>query len=42
MNHEQKDLHAKIAEIEEELEAENKKKSLIITCPIKNFIPIII
>ena len=26
MNHEQKDLHAKIAEIEEELEAENKKK----------------
>ena len=26
LNHEQKDLHAKIAEIEQELEAENKKK----------------
>ena len=26
LNHEQKELHAKIAEIEEELEAENKKK----------------
>ena len=26
LNHEQKELHAKIAEIEEELEAENRKK----------------
>ena len=26
LNHEQKELHAKIAEIEEELESENRKK----------------